>query len=172
MNLLNILLLTLIIILIILCAYKILKTCKIENYEGGKFRWDDYKIKMPKDWQLKNMQKDAINKPYKKQKGCICYGGTAAIGENCPSQGTIECTKCNKGFVLRKRCVKDYTRPPARPPARPPGRLPLPVPIKNCAQGMTYRYGKCRPNRCFCRGGFPAIGKDCPKYGEHKCSRC
>lgn len=37
---------------------------------------------------------------------------------------------------------------------------------------MTYKYRKCRPNRCFCRGGFPVSGSSCTKYSDHKCSIC
>jgi hypothetical protein len=182
MNLLNILLLILIIILIILCAYKIIKTCKIKYYVKYQGRQRDREtekliarahergptpISMPmpipppptrpgmppigaRPGGSKYSQRPSVNI-------CMCPGGIAAIGQNCPRRGTIECSECNKGYVMRKRCVRDLTRSPPR---------------VSCPEGTTFKVGKCRTNRCRCYDGLATKGKDCTKYGAIKCYKC
>ena len=118
------------------------------------------------------------NGGYKSGKNvCVCPGGKPAIGEHCPRRGTTECIQCNEGYVLRKRCVRDYRSPirtirPIRP-IRRTGPITGHNTSSSCPQkGYTYKWGRCRPNRCFCSGGFPVRGDECTKYGDYKCEKC
>ena len=232
MNLLNILLLTLIIILIILCSYKILKTCncKIENYVSPRYsvryrpnrsnvqyrpdRSPPYNIRyrpsktpsptkpvIPSYIKVKTppstkpvippskperppstkpvMPPSKTNRPswmirrsYKPTKKiCTCPGGIAATGEGCSKRGTIDCTKCNEGYVLRKICEKDITQTHRYVIDHGP-TFEYSKEWKKCPAGMTFKDSRCRPTRCVCEGGWAAIGINCPKYGDHKCLGC
>lgn len=100
---------------------------------------------------------------------CRCPGGTPAIGEDCYRRGATECSECNPGYVMNKKCIRK--RPPTRPtfPSKPTEQE---RPDSTCPKGKTFMFGRCRLNRCRCRGGFPARGEECHRYGENKCTRC
>ena len=104
---------------------------------------------------------------------CRCPGGQPAIGDDCYRRGGTDCSKCNPGYVIAKRCIRMGPTLPSRPDGIKPKPTPTLKPArKSCPKGYTFRYGRCLPNRCICVGGQSAFREECPSHGKHKCVRC
>ena len=98
---LNTFLLTLILLILIYCMFKVKKETD-ETVE--KFKSMGNYLKGTKV-RLSNQQKSS--KSIGSKKKCVCHNGTPVSNFRCPGKGLQECNQCKPNYRLAKVCVQN-----------------------------------------------------------------
>lgn len=99
---LNTFLLTLILLILIYCMFKVKKET---DETVKKFKPTNQQIVQPTRLYEVNQQKSRKSNGHKKN--CVCHNGTPVSNFRCPGKGLQECNQCKPNYRLARVCVQN-----------------------------------------------------------------